>query len=113
MTIQLAKTIDSLKQACKTYGPRELSQLQKMLQQPDFGYIINCHSKIYFKLQQNELDFATRGKFMLVNLALRRWAQFGGGHGGRVPHIFRRGGHNMLCSPTFFSQVLYLERFQN
>ena len=28
------------------------------------------------------------------------WAQLGGGH---VPHFFRRGGHNMLCPPTFFS----------
>jgi len=33
--------------------PRELSQSQKMLQQPDFGYITNCRSRIPFKLQQN------------------------------------------------------------
>ena len=31
------------------------------------------------------------------------WAQFGGGHGGRVPPLFQTGGHNMPCPPTFFS----------
>ena len=31
------------------------------------------------------------------------WAQFGGGHGGRVPPLFQTGGHNMPCSPTFLS----------
>jgi len=31
-------------------------------------------------------------------------AQFGGGHGGRVPSTFsNEGGHNMPCPPTFFS----------
>ena len=53
----------SVQQACTTYGSREVSQLQKMMQQPDFGYIIICRSKISFKLQQNEMDFAARGKF--------------------------------------------------
>jgi len=49
-------------QACIAYGPlaacgrglRELPQLQKMLQQPHFGYIINCRSKISFKPQQTK-----------------------------------------------------------
>jgi len=31
------------------------------------------------------------------------WAQFGGGHGWRVPPLFRRGGHNMPCPLIFFS----------
>jgi len=35
----------------------------------DFGYIINCF-RISFELQQNEIYFAARGKFMLANLAL-------------------------------------------
>jgi len=34
-------------------GTRELSQLQNMLQQTDVGYIIDCLSRISFKLQQN------------------------------------------------------------
>jgi len=58
-------------QACITNGPRELSHLQKMFQQPNFGYIINCRSRIYLKLQQNEIDFAARSKFVLVNLAFQ------------------------------------------
>jgi len=35
--------------------------------------------------------------------ATHAWAQFGGGHGRRVPPLFRVGGHNMPCPPTFFS----------
>ena len=34
---------------------------------------------------------------------LSPWAQFGGGHGGRVPPHFQVGGYNMLCPPHFFS----------
>jgi len=30
----------------------------------------NWRSRIFFKLQQNEVDFAARDKFMLVNLDL-------------------------------------------
>jgi len=30
------------------------------------------------------------------------WAQFGEGHGGRVPPLFQTGGHNMPCPPHFF-----------
>jgi len=37
------------------------------------------------------------------NICLLSWAQFGGGHGGRVPPLFQMGGHNMPCPPTFFS----------
>jgi len=35
--------------------------------------------------------------------SLYPWAQFGGGHGGRVPHFFRWG--DIICHvlPTFFS----------
>jgi len=36
------------------------------------------------------------------------WAQFGGGHGGRVPPTFLDGGHNMLF-PPHFPQVLFGE----
>jgi len=60
--------LHNIRPAC---GTRELSQLQKMLQQLNFGCVINCLSKISFKQQQNGLDFAVRVKFMLVNLALR------------------------------------------
>jgi len=42
-----------------------------MLQQTDIGYIINCHFRISFKLQQNEIDFAARGNVMLVNRAFQ------------------------------------------
>ena len=35
-----------------------------MLQQPNCGYVINCRSRTFFKLQQNEIDFAARGKFV-------------------------------------------------
>jgi len=52
------------------FGTRELSQLQKMLQQPVFGYRINCRSRISFKLQKMK-QIAAHGKFMLVILALR------------------------------------------
>jgi len=33
--------------------------------------IYNCRSRISLKLQQNEIDFAAQGKFMLVNLSLQ------------------------------------------
>ena len=33
--------LDIVDRACTTHGPRDLSQLQKLLQQPDFGYINN------------------------------------------------------------------------
>ena len=36
-----------------------------------------------------------------------------GDTGDVSPHFFRLGGYNMPCSPTFFSKVVYLERFQN
>jgi len=45
--------LNIIARACATYGPRELSQLQRKLQ-----------------LQRNRL-FATRGEFMLINLSLR------------------------------------------
>ena len=38
-----------------------------------------------------------------VRNRLDLWAQFGGGHGGRVPPLFQTGGHNMACPPTFVS----------
>jgi len=57
--------LHNIRPAC---GPRELSQLQKMLQQLNFGYVINCLSRISFKSQQNGLDFAARVKFMLATL---------------------------------------------
>jgi len=34
-------------------------------------------------------------KLHLCRLYLGSWAQFGGGHGGRAPHFFRRG--DMTC----------------
>jgi len=34
---------------------------------------------------------------------IHAWAQFGGGHRGRVPPLFQTGVHNMPCPPTFFS----------
>jgi len=40
-----------------------------MLQKPGFG-IINCRSRIVSRLLYNEIDFATRGKFVLINLEL-------------------------------------------
>jgi len=30
------------------------------------------------------------------------WGQFGGGHGGRVPQLFQKGGYNIPCPPTSF-----------
>jgi len=30
------------------------------------------------------------------------WAQFGRGHGGRVPPFFLMGGYNMPCPPLFY-----------
>jgi len=44
-----------------------------------------------------------RTKIFPYDVSLRPWAQFGGGHGGRFPHFFRRGEHNMPCPPTYFS----------
>jgi len=48
----------------------------------------------------------SRGRY-LASFRLSRhpepWAQFGGGHGGRVSPPFKTGGHNMPCPPTFFS----------
>jgi len=35
--------------------------------------------------------------------SLWAWAQFCGGHGGRVSPLFQTGGHNMPCPPTFLS----------
>jgi len=55
--------LHNIRPAC---GTRELSQLQKMLQQLNFGYVINCLSRISFKLQQNGSDFATCVTFMLA-----------------------------------------------
>jgi len=48
-----------------------------MLQRPNFGYMINCRSRISLKLQQNEIDLAARGKFILVNLRQSYVGQFG------------------------------------
>jgi len=31
------------------------------------------------------------------------WAQFGGGHGGRVPPLFQTGGAEYAMSPPLFS----------
>jgi len=32
-------------------------------------YILKCRSRISFKLQQNKVDFAARGKSVMVNLS--------------------------------------------
>jgi len=47
-----------------------------------------------------------------LSVVFNPWAQFGGGHGERLPHFFRWG--DIICDvpPTFSLQVLYLEKFQ-
>jgi len=44
--------------------------------------------------------------------SLQPWAQFGGGHGGRVLPTFSGGGKICHVPPTFSLQILYLEKFQ-
>ena len=44
---------------------------------------------------------------------LRPCAQYGGGHGGRVPPLFQTGGHNTPRPPLFPLWVLYLRGFKN
>ena len=46
------------------------------MQQPDFIYIINCRSRISLKLQQNEINFAVRGEFMLVSFGPSSFLSF-------------------------------------
>jgi len=41
--------------------------------------------------------------YLTTSPMLQSWAQFGGGHGGRVPPFLRRGGHNVPCPPHVFS----------
>jgi len=65
--------LDILDQACTTHGPRELSQLQKNVATALLRIysMNNWRSRISFKLQQNEVEFAACDKCMLANLALR------------------------------------------
>jgi len=73
-----------------------------------------CHS--YLKFSDGSRNNYMRGPSQLstplnyqptlrIYAATKAWAQFGGGHGRRVPPLFRRGGHNMPCPHTFFSLV--------
>jgi len=38
----------------------------------------------------------------ITETIIQPWAQFGGGHGGRVPPLFQTGGTLYAVSPHFF-----------
>jgi len=56
-----------------------------------------------------QADICGYGNTTDVTYILCTWAQLGGGHGGRVPHFFRRWGNNKPCPPTFLSLAFVFE----
>jgi len=64
----------ALVQAFTAYGPRELSQLQKILQNPDFGELMVVPEFLLSYPKRTEFSTkwkAARGKFILIYLTLR------------------------------------------
>jgi len=71
---------------------------------------ITCHVPSHFYLRALCLEVSKLNvkvvtfcvKSFHVRCYTQPWAQFGGGHGGRLPSLFQTGGHNMPCASHVF-----------
>ena len=91
---------------CYTTQKRHLSQ-SYLEKQKDWGASTKGKED-YFNGLNRPKEKTIHSNFPSV----RPWAQFGWGHGGRVPPLFQVGVYNMPYPPSFSLQVLYLEKFQ-
>ena len=81
----------------------------------DGGHNMPCPPTFFSKglyLERFQNQIWPLSHFVWRVFDVRSWAQFGGGHGRRVPPIFQVGWYNMPCLLTFSLQVLFLEKFQ-